>query len=553
MIIKAYKNDKEIDLSLLGTLGYCNSEIKVDYRCDKCGNIKSVKFLSLRRNNRLKTQICQKCIIKETFINGKKCGGNNKFEYEYIKEFIEKEGYTLLDSTYEEKSNLVCPKGHKWSVQFTRFKNGTRCFTCSVENRAAKRRKSYTDVKEYIESQGYKLLSESYENVEKKLKIQCNNNHIFEATFHNFKDSETRCPDCSDTVNKKHSYEFIKERFKEQRYTLLSDEYNNSGEKLSVKCPENHVFVTSWHNFRAGNRCPKCYGSVSKAETDVYNFIKQFLIDAVQSNRSLIKPFELDIVIPSKKIAIEYNGLYYHSESMGKNKNYHLNKLQKCNEIGYKLITIFEDEWINKQNIVKHRLMHILNVSEANSIHARKCVIKEINATVKNEFLNKFHIQGADRSSIKLGAFYNDQLVSLMTFSKGSIAKGGKTADGIYELNRFCSDHDYIISGIANRLFKHFIRNYNPTEIFTYGDKRWSDGNLYKHLGFDFVHDSAPNYWYIDGCNRIHRFNFRKSVLKDKLEIFDESLSEIDNMRLNGWDRIWDCGNVRWSYNNTKD
>ena len=520
MIIKAYKNDKEINLNLLGTVGYKCDRTKVVYKCDGCDIESKTSYNALYRKNRLDKQFCRKCTIK---LNGvveqrkvtclKKYGVDNPMK---VSEFVDK---SVNNIDYEKQRNSI------------------------------------DDIKKQFIKDGFTLLTTKYKNRTQKLRYICPNGHQDTITYSSW-NRGSRCNECAYILGadkKRFSYEFVKESFEREGYTLLTKTYNNKFGMLKFKCPKGHIHSMVYQNWMAGHRCGKCSHIVSKAETDVYNFIKQFLIDAVQSNRSLIKPFELDIVIPSKKIAIEYNGLYYHSESMGKDKNYHLNKLQKCNEIGYKLITIFEDEWINKQNIVKHRLMHILNVSEANSIHARKCVIKEINATVKNEFLNKFHIQGADRSSIKLGAFYNDQLVSLMTFSKGSIAKGGKTADGIYELNRFCSDHDYIISGIANRLFKHFIRNYNPTEIFTYGDKRWSDGNLYKHLGFDFVHDSAPNYWYIDGCNRIHRFNFRKSVLKDKLEIFDESLSEIDNMRLNGWDRIWDCGNVRWSYNNTKD
>jgi len=196
--------------------------------------------------------------------------------------------------------------------------------------------------------------------------------------------------------------------------------------------------------------------------------------------------------------------------------------------------------------------MHILNVSDATIIHARKCTIKEIDTKTKNKFLDKFHLQGADRSKIKLGAFYEEQLISVMTFSKGSIAKGGKTKDNEYELNRFCSDYNFRITGISSRLFKHFIRNYSPKKIYTYADKRWSDGNLYDNLNFKFVHSTDPNYWYMvkDGSFfiRKHRFNFRKSELENKLKNFNPDISEWKNMQINGFDRIWDCGNIKYEY-----
>ena len=133
-----------------------------------------------------------------------------------------------------------------------------------------------------------------------------------------------------------------------------------------------------------------------------------------------------------------------------------------------------------------------------------------------------------------------------MTFSIPSIAKGGKTEEGVFELNRFCSEKGIVCTGIASRMFKYFVTNYNPKEVFSYADIRWSKGDLYKKLGFNFVGRSNPNYWYIDGQDRIHRFNFRKSVLEKKLDNFSESLTEVENMVNNGFTRIWDCGNLKF-------
>jgi len=123
-------------------------------------------------------------------------------------------------------------------------------------------------------------------------------------------------------------------------------------------------------------------------------------------------------VIPSKKLAIEYCGLYWHSESMGKNRNYHIKKLNMCTDKGYRLITIFEDEWVNKRNITESRLMNVLGINKSKRIYARKCVVKEISATQARMFCEQNHLQGYTGSNIKIGAYYNTELVAVMYFFK---------------------------------------------------------------------------------------------------------------------------------------
>jgi len=330
-------------------------------------------------------------------------------------------------------------------------------------------------------------------------------------------------------------YEEIRKSFESEGYKLLTKEYKNSKQKLEYICPKGHKHSMRWNNWQQGQRCPNCNPSTSKPEHELFNFLKPYFSDIVNNDRSLIKPLELDIVIPSKKTAIEFCGLYWHSESKGKDKNYHLDKLNKCNEVGYRLITIFEDEWLNNQDLVKSHLLNILSKSTAIKMNARDCRIKEIDAKSARNFVDKFHLQGYNGSTVKLGAFYNDELVSVMTFSKLSISKGQKNINGIYEISRFCSDTSYLIRGIASKLLKYFINNYNPIKIISYADRRWSDGNLYKRLGFNFVHNTDPNYWYITENGRIHRFNFRKSELSKKLEHFDPNLTEYQNMLNNGY------------------
>ena len=299
-------------------------------------------------------------------------------------------------------------------------------------------------------------------------------------------------------------------------------------------------------------RCLSCnplYSVKSLKQREVYDYINTIYNGEILYNcRSVLSNNnELDIYIPEKNIAIEYNGNYWHSELLGKDKKYHIAKTEECEKLGIQLIHIFEDEWLNKEYIVKNRIKYILNV-ESGKLYARNCTIKEISASDKNKFLLDNHLQGPDKSKIKLGAFYDNELVSVMTFGGLRRALGSIQVNNHYELYRFCSKIRII--GIASKLLTYFIRNYSPEKIITYADRRWSNGKLYEAIGFTKVSNGTPNYWYLDGnMNRIHRYTFRKGILSNKLADFNPQLTEWQNMQRNGYNRIWDCGSLKFQLN----
>ena len=189
----------------------------------------------------------------------------------------------------------------------------------------------------------------------------------------------------------------------------MCEEYSGARSEISVKCLLcNKEYRTSYFIIQQGyGRCPDCYPKYkSIAESEILNYIKTFGFNTLENNRGIIKPLELDIFISEKSLAIEYNGLYFHSEILLKNpKNYHLNKLDLCQSRNITLIQIFEDEWGLHRDIVKARLKQTLGVNDSKRIHARSCIIKEIPSNLKNEFLNKYHLQGTDSSPVSLGAF----------------------------------------------------------------------------------------------------------------------------------------------------
>ena len=297
-------------------------------------------------------------------------------------------------------------------------------------------------------------------------------------------------------------------------------------------------------------RCWNCYPNkgLSVAEKDIFNLVYNYCNDVKETVRNIIPNKELDIYIPSKKLAIEYNGLYWHNNTMLRgDTKYHLNKTELCENKGIQLIHIFEDEYDYKKDIVLSRIKNLIGVYD-NIVYARKCIIKEIDSKIKNNFLYNNHIQGSCNSKYNYGLYYDNELISIMTFGNLRIALGSKSKENTYELLRFCNKLGYHIPGAASKLFKYFIKIINPNKIISYADRRWSKGNLYYKLGFNLIRKTDPNYWYIINGKREHRFGWRKNILKDKLEKFDENKTEYQNMLDNGYDCVYDCGNYLFEW-----
>ena len=315
------------------------------------------------------------------------------------------------------------------------------------------------------------------------------------------------------------------------KYIYSNVEYINNKTYIDIICPIHGLFKQLPYNHLKGHGCPKCVETTSKQECIIYNFIKKIDKDIMQSKRDVIFPYELDLYSLKHNIAIEYNGLYWHNEKNVVN-NYHLMKTKLCEKQGIKLIHIFEDEWLYKQNIVKSRIKSIFGLIDR-KIYARKCIIKEVSFSDSKVFLETNHIQGECMSKYRYGLYYNGELVLLMTF-------GSKRKKDYYELLRFCNKLNTSVIGGASKLLNYFIKIHKPKEIISYCDRRWPVGNIYEKLGFKIDHVSQPNYYYVIGQNRENRFKYRKSELIK--QGFDKDKSEHEIMLERGIYRIYDCG-----------
>ena len=321
-----------------------------------------------------------------------------------------------------------------------------------------------------------------------------------------------------------------------------------------VKIMSNEMLEQAKRDFKKGNLVVSKNRFISSYEKEIGEYLNSIGVKH-DANRQILIGKEIDILVNDKHIGIEFDGLKFHSEFFGKKGHkYHLDKTIKCNEKGYGLIHIFEDEYINNKDIVLHKLKHILGKdNDLDKICGRKIQVKEIYSNDAKEFLQKYHIQGFYKSSVYIGGFYKDKLVAVMAFKNGNIKNEN------WELVRFATDYNYIYQGVGSKLFTYFIRNYKPSSIISFADRRWtlwSNNNLYTKLGFELESITKPDYRYynenVEKYKRFHKMSMSKSILHKKYG-YPMTMTELEMARDLGYDRIWDCGLFKYVWTNPEN
>jgi DNA-directed RNA polymerase subunit M/transcription elongation factor TFIIS len=387
-----------------------------------------------------------------------------------------------------------------------------------------------------------------------KVEIICERHGSFFQNPADHVNKESKCPKCYNerrsSIGRSNKEEFINSGMIKYNGTVKYDlvEYVNSKTKVTLICDKGHQYEQTPNGHLNGYGCHMCCNiGVSKLEKEVYDFIKIYYNDAISNTNEILSPKELDIYIPYIKLAIEFNGLYWHSSEY-KDKNDHKLKTDMCEKLGIHLVQIFEDDWKYKQDIVKSRLLNLMGKND-NKIAARKCVIKLVDQKVGKQFLQQNHLQGYTSFTIGCGLFFNDELVSLMTFGKRRVCLGKKESqEGEFELMRFASKLNTSVMGAANKLFKYFVDNYKPKHIISYADRCWTMNNgstVYDKLGFTLEGLTPPNYYYVVGDKRKHRFGFRKAKLVE--DGYDASMTESEIMQDRGIPKIYNSGNLKYS------
>lgn len=285
-------------------------------------------------------------------------------------------------------------------------------------------------------------------------------------------------------------------------------------------------------------RCSICFPkTISTGETEISNYIRSLGFIIENNSRRILGNLEYDIYIPEKKIAVEFNGVYWHSFPH-KDKKYHVNKFIRSRGLGIHLIQIFDDEWKRSKDIIQSRLRSVLGVSER--VFARKCQVRVLSSKEFREFNEKNHLQGGINAKHRYGLLLGEKLVAAMGFSNSRYTKTG------YELIRYCSDGNIV--GGASKLFKAFQEDQKPGEVISYANRCWSTGNLYEKLGFQNITEDDQNigFWYVKDYIRYHRSNFtKKKLIKGGA---DPMLPADEIMGAAGYLQIYDCGNYKFQW-----
>ncbi len=322
-------------------------------------------------------------------------------------------------------------------------------------------------------------------------------------------------------------------------------------EKREKTCLEKYGFRHPVMNLKIQekikNTCIKKYGKYpvncyGRTEQEIKDFIESFGIKCNGKDRVILDGNEIDIFIPDLSLAIEYCGLFWHNEMSPtpRDKNYHFSKFCSLNKKNIKLITIFEDEWLSKKDICKSILKSKLGVID-NKIFARKCFVSKVEKKEAKNFLLKNHLQGACAIESAYGLYYLNELVACITYGthhRGSIKK--------IILNRMCSKLNYSIIGGFSKIFKYSLKDLDK-EIITWSDNRWSDGDVYRKLGFILDDNIKPDYSYYKQGSSGKKRKSKQSMKKANIGC-PKDMTEREWCLQNNYFRIWDCGKIRWSF-----
>lgn len=314
--------------------------------------------------------------------------------------------------------------------------------------------------------------------------------------------------------------------------TNLDDYYSRQKQYLDFQCVEcGNTCEKTLQAFERGSLCPVCYPiSRSQFELEIADYINSLGFESRTSDRSVIGPKELDIIVPSKKFGIEANGLYWHSELNKQDKRFHLNKTVDCLEKDYKLMHVFSDEWNFKQEICKSMISHRLDCINF-KIFARKCVIRELKNQEAREFFTISHISGFVSSRKCWGLIHNGKLIAALSIR----IPRQKKYMGMIEISRFaCLPNHHVPGGLSKllKVVKKYAKENSFSGIMTYADRRFGEGKGYVKVGFDYLGNTGLDYFYTDGQTRIDRFSMRAQ----------NGMSEREVAKSKGVYKVWGCG-----------
>lgn len=432
---------------------------------------------------------------------------------------------------------IICPDHGEFEQKPSVHLKGHGCKKCRYEKLSAdmggglagfikKANKIHNDKYDYSKS--------VYLTSQKKITIICPEHGEFEQLPCNHINKGAGCLKCS-SAHQPTNEEFVDSLIKKfgNKHNYAKTKYKSAHDKITVICPDHGEFQVVATSYLRSGSCPKC--SASSEQYLISEYIKSIGFDPLINDKNTIKPLELDIYIPEKKLAIEYNGNYWHSYNTIESNNEkarHKNKSDRCEDANIKLLQISTDD-LEKFEIIKSMIRHKLNLSK--KIGARKTSIKKLSNKASKEFLERCHISGHRNAAVNYGLIYNDKIVAVATFSKHKLG---------WEIIRYANELNTTVQGGFGKILKHFIKEIRPKAVITFADRRYGNGKVYEQSGFKLIKQTKPGYVYLDSNAKYagSRIKFQKHKLGKILDVFHSELTEAENMFLNGYRRMWDAG-----------
>ena len=487
-------------------------------------------------------------------------------EFEEVEKYLKLYNTIILTTknnykNISQKLTLICQQCQQdYQCSFFDFKRKENkiCLSCSKKNIGLKKVISI-EKKEIVNNITDIIILDKKENYgrDEKIRCQCKKcNHIFDEAYYILLRKKNKnlssCSKCN-RENKR-----IRDRQKTYQKTIefcqntnlifvSSEQQFVNGEELFVcpKCQETFHRPHKYFNRETyPNRtelCQNCSNSnpVSSEEIKIRTILEKHNIDFESNNRTILNGKELDIYIHKHQIAIEINGLYYHSELKGMDKHYHLNKTLECERQQIQLLQFWDYEVNNKPWIVEDVIKSKLNLLE-NKIGARELQIEIINSGSAKQFMNANHLHGFCQAKWHIALKKDNMIYTVISLGRS------RTSDH-WEIIRFATLNNTKVIGGYSKLISYIKKELQIDMLMSFADRRISNGDLYLKSGWQLTGVSNPCYWYFKNKQMYHRSNFMKHKLK-KYPEFDQNLTEWEMMIKMGYDRVWDCGNLKFTF-----
>lgn len=475
-----------------------------------------------------------------------KCAGNQRKsneEFERDARSVHGDKYDYSSVTYitsQQEVTITCPTHGSFQQTPTSHLAGhgcqvcglTKCQTVSLSNIDA-----FIASAKAVHGDTYDYSACQYERATKPINIICRNHGIFRQRPRDHVNSTNGCPKCAGN-QKLTTEEFIGRAANRWGglYSYDRSVYVTGKDKITVTCHKHGDFQITASYHLADGGCPHC--SLSTEQHDLVEFVKSSYSGEIRINdRTAIRPLELDLYLPQKSLAIELNGNYFHSynrQETSRERERHRHKHSVCAASGLHLLQFTDYEWNRKADLVKSMIANKLGLSR--KIGARQC---KLVTNVAPDFFRANHIHGFKKATLTAGLEFEGEVVCAMSWSTHPKYS--------WEVCRLASKSGTVVVGGVRRLLTWFLHTCNAKSLFTYADKRFSTGGVYRALGFKEIGSTRPNYQYLDSLMKPHsRIKFQKHKLSNILENFDPAASESQNMFNNGHRRLWDAGHYKF-------